>query len=296
MKLNKINLFLVGAALCNSTFAQTDVTMPYIGTQTSTKSDAYNNGSIQDTERWGKGVTDVMGGSFGYVTPTNDSQKGGLWAGNKAAAVTYGGTDTGVFVDKEGVKIKKSDLDVTGNAIKNVKDGVDNNDAVNVSQLNNNATETLKTANGYADDKATQTLKTANGYADDKATQTLKTANGYADDKATQTLKTANGYTDDKTTRTLGAANAYTDRRIQKLENNVNKGMASAAALSGLFQPYGVGKFNFSAGVGGYKGETSIAVGSGYRFSENVATKMGVATSAGGMSSTMYNASVNFEW
>ncbi|MEQ5091701.1 YadA-like family protein, partial [Providencia rettgeri] len=154
----------------------------------------------------------------------------------------------------------------------------------------------LQTANTYTDNKATQTLQTANTYTDNKATQTLQTANTYTDNKATQTLKTANTYTDSKSKEMLGTANAYTDRKVDRLDKKVDQGLASAAALSGLFQPYGVGKFNLSAGIGGYRSESAIAVGSGYRFTDNFAAKAGVSTSTNEATAVMYNASVNIEW
>ncbi|MBI0573940.1 YadA-like family protein [Pectobacterium parmentieri] len=335
----KLSIALVCSALCSSAIAATD--MPYIGMQTRNTADAYNDGSIRSVEHWGSGVSDAMGDKFGYITPDNSVTKGGLWAGDKASGITYGDVNTGVFVDKDGAKIKNTDLDVTGNTIKNLKDGVNDGDAVNVSQLNESAESTIKTANsytdgkasealntannyadskasatlntangyadgkasealntanGYADGKASEALNTANGYADGKASEALNTANGYADGKASEALNTANNYTDSKVSATLRSANAYTDKSINRLERKVNRGLASTAALSGLFQPYGVGKFNFSAGVGGYRDESAIAMGSGYRFNENVAVKMGVSMSAEGISSAMYNASVNVEW
>ncbi|QXO72330.1 beta strand repeat-containing protein [Morganella morganii] len=113
------------------------------------------------------------------------------------------------------------------------------------------------------------------------------------------TLKSANTYTDKRISQlgeyTTNGLNRLNDR-VDDLDNKVNKGFATNAALSGLFQPYGVGKMNLTAGVGGYKDESAVAVGVGYRFNESVAVKGGVATSAGNGSSTMYNASVNFEW
>ncbi|WP_182105343.1 YadA family autotransporter adhesin [Morganella morganii] len=113
------------------------------------------------------------------------------------------------------------------------------------------------------------------------------------------TLKSANTYTDKRISQlgeyTTNGLNRLNDR-VDDLDNKVNKGFATNAALSGLFQPYGVGKMNLTAGVGGYKDESAVAVGVGYRFNDSVAVKGGVATSAGNGSSTMYNASVNFEW
>ncbi|WP_016609045.1 YadA C-terminal domain-containing protein, partial [Yersinia pestis] len=66
------------------------------------------------------------------------------------------------------------------------------------------------------------------------------------------------------------------------------------AALNSLFQPYGVGKVNFTAGVGGYRSSQALAIGSGYRVNESVAFKAGVAYA--GSSNVMYNASFNIEW
>ena len=93
--------------------------------------------------------------------------------------------------------------------------------------------------------------------------------------------------------------NARIDRFEQSVDHrfkDMQKGLAHQAALSGLFQPYSVGKFNVSAAVGGYKGEQAIAVGSGYRINEHVAVKMGVATDVRDPGSASYNVGVNIEW
>ena len=84
------------------------------------------------------------------------------------------------------------------------------------------------------------------------------------------------------------------DNRVNKLDKDLKRGLAAQAALSGLFQPYTVGKANFTAAVGGYKSQTAVAVGTGYRYNQNIATKAGVAFSQGG--GVTYNAGVNFEW
>lgn len=84
------------------------------------------------------------------------------------------------------------------------------------------------------------------------------------------------------------------DGRIDELDSRFKKGMASNAALAGLFQPYKVGAANVSVGMGGYRDSTAIAIGAGYRVNENFAFKAGVAN--GGKKSTTYNASMNYEW
>ena len=86
----------------------------------------------------------------------------------------------------------------------------------------------------------------------------------------------------------------HLDNRVNKLDKDLKRGLATQAALTGLFQPYTVGKANFTAAVGGYKSQTAVAIGTGYRYTQNIATKAGVAFTQGG--GVTYNAGVNFEW
>ncbi|MGX2957460.1 YadA C-terminal domain-containing protein, partial [Ursidibacter sp. B-7004-1] len=85
------------------------------------------------------------------------------------------------------------------------------------------------------------------------------------------------------------------DKRVTKLDKKLERGLAQQAALSGLFQPYNVGKVNVTAAVGGYKSKTAVAVGAGYRFNDKVAAKAGVSFSTGGGSAS-YNVGVNYEF
>ncbi|MEQ5153437.1 hemagglutinin, partial [Providencia rettgeri] len=200
----------------------TDTSKPYVGTQTPTSSNGVNNGSVQNFAPWGANVTGEMGDSLGYITPSNTANTGGVWAGNKAAALTFGNAQTGFFADSSGAQVKNSNLNLTGNKVTNLSDGVADKDATNVSQLKKSAQDTLNSANTYTDNKATETLQTANTYTDNKATQTLQTANTYTDNKATQTLQTANTYTDNKATQTLQTANTYTDNKATQTLQTAN--------------------------------------------------------------------------
>lgn len=56
------------------------------------------------------------------------------------------------------------------------------------------------------------------------------------------------------------------DKTVSNLRKETRQGLAAQAALSGLFQPYSVGKFNVTAALGGFKSDTAVAVGAGYRF------------------------------
>ncbi|MCN8312349.1 YadA-like family protein, partial [Escherichia coli] len=85
-------------------------------------------------------------------------------------------------------------------------------------------------------------------------------------------------------TRTLQQHSARLDsqqRQINENHKEMKRAAAQSAALTGLFQPYSVGKFNASAAVGGYSDQQALAVGVGYRFNEQTAAKAGVAFSDG---------------
>ena len=89
--------------------------------------------------------------------------------------------------------------------------------------------------------------------------------------------------------------NAF-DGRITALDSKVENGMASQAALSGLFQPYSVGKFNATAALGGYGSKSAVAIGAGYRVNPNLAFKAGAAINTSGNKKGSYNIGVNYEF
>lgn len=65
-------------------------------------------------------------------------------------------------------------------------------------------------------------------------------------------------------------------KQISNNRKEIRESAAQNAALAGLFQPYSVGKFNATAALGGYSDKQAVAVGIGYRFTDNVAGKMAV--------------------
>ncbi|MDX4946434.1 YadA C-terminal domain-containing protein [Providencia manganoxydans] len=107
--------------------------------------------------------------------------------------------------------------------------------------------------------------------------------------------KVINKQVDSRLNQLDGRVNSL-DRRVDSLNNELKRGLASQSALSGLFQPYNVGKFNVSMALGGYKSNTALALGSGYRVNENIAFKTGVASNTEDFKGVSYNAAVNFEW
>ncbi|WGE31052.1 YadA C-terminal domain-containing protein (plasmid) [Edwardsiella tarda] len=90
------------------------------------------------------------------------------------------------------------------------------------------------------------------------------------------------------------------DNRVHDMQSQINQNKkeigqvaAKSAALSGLFQPYNVGRFNTTVALGGYKSETAMAVGVGYRFNDQTAAKAGLAF---GSNSVAYNVGLDYEW
>lgn len=91
----------------------------------------------------------------------------------------------------------------------------------------------------------------------------------------------------------LNARMGEVEKRLGDLDNDFKSGMATQAALNGLFQPYTIGRANTSIAIGGYDSKTAIAIGAGYRFNEKIATKAAFSTDG---SNASYNLGVNFEW
>ena len=194
----------------------------------------------------------------------------------------------------------------TAQVINDISADVKANTAAIETKADNAAVETSKNAALEAEKSAKAaagSAQAAQKAADANAAQvetnkadivTLKTASSqHATDIAT--LQTASNQ--------HAAGIAKNSARIDSLDKNVanlrketRQGLAAQAALSGLFQPYSVGKFNVTAALGGFKSDTAVAVGAGYRFNENFAAKAGLAvgTSSGGSAS--YNVGVNYEW
>ncbi|GJJ81122.1 hypothetical protein PcPA57_18420 [Pasteurella canis] len=97
-----------------------------------------------------------------------------------------------------------------------------------------------------------------------------------------------------KQTKQIGNQLQALHKNIYRLDKKMNAGFASQAALSGLFQPDANNTVNFTASVGGYHTQVALAVGMGYRFSKNVATRAGIAVNPN--SRLTYNTAINFAW
>ena len=222
-------------------------------------------------------------------------------------------------LDEDIITLKKADL-AAADALKAHRTDIDANKAAIETKADKTAVESVRTiaveaqksaqvAKG-AVEVAQKSAETADSHA--KAAQTAAAkAQESADTNAVQIAANTKQIDTNKTDiAALQTANgqhaagiAKNSARIDSLDKNVanlrketRQGLAAQAALSGLFQPYSVGKFNVTAALGGFKSDTAVAVGAGYRFNENFAAKAGLAvgTSSGGSAS--YNVGLNYEW
>ena len=133
-----------------------------------------------------------------------------------------------------------------------------------------------------------------NGKADTQALNSLNDkVNGF--DGRVTALDTKVNTFDGRISALDTKVNAF-DGRITALDSKVENGMASQAALSGLFQPYSVGKFNATAALGGYGSKSAVAIGAGYRVNPNLAIKAGAAINTSGDKKGSYNIGVNYEF
>ena len=222
-------------------------------------------------------------------------------------------------LDEDIITLKKADL-AAADALKAHRTDIDANKAAIETKADKTAVESVRTiaveaqksaqvAKG-AVEVAQKSAETADSHAKAAKTAAAK-AQESADTNAVQIAANTKQIDTNKTDiAALQTANgqhaagiAKNSARIDSLDKNVanlrketRQGLAAQAALSGLFQPYSVGKFNVTAALGGFKSDTAVAVGAGYRFNENFAAKAGLAvgTSSGGSAS--YNVGLNYEW
>nr|WP_237732866.1 YadA-like family protein [Shewanella schlegeliana] len=67
-------------------------------------------------------------------------------------------------------------------------------------------------------------------------------------------------------------------------------------ALSGLPQPYGVGKVQVGVGLGFASDKKAVAIGMGYRATDAVVIRAGISKSAGSRGDVQGNLAVGYEF
>ena len=138
-----------------------------------------------------------------------------------------------------------------GTRIRNLAEGVEPMDAVNVQQMQNADAATLASANAHADAGDAQTLTESKSYTDTQSTQTLNSAKAYADSKFA-------GWNDSFTQfqKDVDQRFARTDKRIDHM--GAMSGAMAAAALNTAGLP---GQNRVGVGFGMQGGRSAVAVG-----------------------------------
>lgn len=210
--------------------------------------------------------------------------------------------------------------------IVNMADGVGDNDAATVGQMNAANAATLAGANAYTDGREAA-IRTDMAAGD---AETLAAANAYTDGREAairsdmaagdaETLADANAYTDGREAlirsdmaagdaRTLSSANLYTDQQFGRLETAMNgrfravevrmdqvTAMSAAfAAMAGNDAGAGSGaRSRLVVGVGNYGSETALSVGYSRVISERTAFNAGVSFTG---DEVMSGGSFGFAW
>ena len=237
-----------------------------------------------------KDLVDMDSVNFGKVTDPEHSvtNKDGMitFDGDKDTKYTANGMviedrnnlDTAASYNLDGMVANSNDkhVEFTTNGINagdqiinNVKAGVANTDAVNVSQLNNAKDQLSGRINGLDQKVTTNTanIRTINHtLGDHEGRITVLEGNVQALDNKINT--TANNV--------LNQSKSYTDNQAAKVG-------ANAAALSAL-HPLDFNadeKWQFSVGFGNYKGKNATALGAFYQPNENVLLSVGTTLGTG---------------
>lgn len=179
---------------------------------------------------------------------------------------------------KDTVVIKGDNISMGNNIIHDVKAGVKDTDAVNVSQLRQEIQgETRVSADGAFIKK------------DNTAAQNITAL----DNQVQANSESISSINDSITNLNGGVSNL--SNQVSKLDNRLDRVGAGAAALAALhpqdFDPSA--KWDFAAGYGNYKGANAVALGAFYRPSNDVMFSMG--TSMGG-GENMFNAGVSIKF
>ena len=180
-------------------------------------------------------------------------------------------TMDGMQASSNGKDIRFSTDGITagGQQINNVKAGVADTDAVNVSQLNK--LEKSITPKIYA---LNTTVNNHEVRITDLEGNSAKVAKQV--DKNTNDIKSLDNKIDNVGSNVLGQSKSYTDNQAAKVG-------ANAAALSAL-HPLDFNadeKWQFSVGFGNYKGKNATALGAFYQPNENVLLSVGTTLGTG---------------
>lgn len=242
--------------------------------------------------------------------------RGSVASGGRSSSIGTGSNATGLYSYALGAYAKANaensyafgffaennvanTAEFAGLRITGLADGVNDQDAVTVKQLNNaingigGGGTTVDMDYDYVDDGDSRTLVNAQEHADDGDVRTLASANlytdagiiaaeeratSYTDQVATKTLNSANAYTDvrayEAEESAVARSNAYTDVRIGELENRMSSGIAAMAAMPDM-PALPVGGWGVGIGTGHYNGQSALGFKAGFSPRRNMTFQFG---------------------
>lgn len=221
-------------------------------------------------------VTNITNGQAGMFQVSKDSNgtqptasgskataggNGAVASGNGSTALGNGATasaDNSVALGANSVADRSNTVSV-GSAgqerqVTNVAAGTANTDAVNVGQL--------KAAGVMNNDGTTNAVVAYDRNSDGSSSVTL---NGGADGTTIHNVAAGTAATDAANVGQLQQAadwsKSYTDRAVQNMGRQASGGVASAMAMASIPQAVANGQNSIGAGVGTFRGQSSVAVG-----------------------------------
>ena len=181
-----------------------------------------------------------------------------------------------------------------GTQLKNVADGTDASDAVNVAQMENRDQQVLAAArkmfegaqdHAEAGDATTLTAAKAHANAGDAAT--LSASKAYTDTTATQTLNSARTYTDAKFaawTDTFTQYQRQVDVRFAQTDKRIDQIGAMGSAMTQMAVNAANGnsaKGRVAIGVGAQGSQGALSIGYGKRLGDRGSFSLGASFSSG---------------
>ena len=174
-----------------------------------------------------------------------------------------------------------------GTRIKNVAEGTDPTDAVNLNQMEAGDMMAVAAAKKYADVGDDATLAAANAHADAGDAATLTASRAYTDTTATQTLASAKTYTDQKFAAWNDTFTQYqqqVDRRFAQTDKRIDQIGAMGSAMTQMAVNAANGasaKGRIAVGVGAQGGQGALSIGYGKRIGDRASFSLGASFASG---------------
>lgn len=186
---------------------------------------------------------------------------------------------------------------------KDGKDGLNGTNGLNGKDGTNglDGKDGLNGANGLDGKDGTNGLDGAKGDRGEQGLAGTNGLDGLNGKDADMTKVNANTEATKSNATGLSALAQSTNQRFANLQRQVDDnrdhasaGIAGAAAMANIPQVSQNSKFSLGAGIGGYDGESALAVGVSARFNTNIVTKASVAMTS--QDAPVYGAGVSYEW